>query len=155
MDINARLLFIWVKPASSAPIQSGRRINLIVWGQENPSGRFGFGLHAGDVCLGVENPSFRGKREVFLTFRCIARILSYSYARLFLLYHVILVMSGCKNMTRFKFIPSIPSFYYLMTRMGPALKATTCKCCNKSLHQCYVETVEKRRTKCPIRSVCL
>ena len=49
-------------------------------------------------------------------------------------------------------IPSNPIEFrtHLMTRIGPALKATSCKCCNKSLHQCYIETVEKRPGKrCP------
>ena len=49
-------------------------------------------------------------------------------------------------------LPSNPIEFrtHLMERMTPALKATSCKCCNKSLYQCYAETVEKRPGKrCP------
>jgi len=49
-------------------------------------------------------------------------------------------------------IPTDPISFrtYLMKRMGPTLEATTCKCCGKSLHQCFKETVEKKAgPKCP------
>jgi len=76
--------------------------------------------------------------------------------RLFLfgaLFTLMLAMGGCKKHDPLQDpIPSDPIAFrtHLMTRMGPALKATTCKCCNKSLHQCYLETVEKKAgPKCP------
>ena len=89
--------------------------------------------------LGSRSPNCRGMRGGWLLMGC---VLAMGVS-----------LSSCKKHDPLQDpIPSDPIEFrtHLMSRMGPALKATSCKCCNKSLHQCYAETVEKKtRPRCP------